>query len=437
MSVQPDGSRGSEDCLYLNVWAPSIGGAPRPVLVWIHGGGFVAGSGSEYDGAALAARGDVVVATLNYRLGPWGFLHLADLGPGYADSANLALRDLVAALGWIQDNIAEFGGDPQRVTLFGQSAGAMLVGTLLGTPAAAGLFHGAALFSGAAQHVHDRADAAEVTGRLLATLRLRPHQAGQLRELPTAILAGAADAVRLGSADARLGSHAYLPVVDGEVLPRHPMDAVGSGAARRVPLLISWCHDEMAAFCGDGPDSFVPSGRRAYLRRRLGEPAWAALEAAYRHTVDPAADSGGALLGDAMFGLPAIRLAEQQQRGGGRAWLMRYDHVPDIDPYPLMGPTHGADIACLWSEVGMFMPSPAVTGDTPTRMRPADRLVTEALQDAVLTFARAGSPEHPGLPCWPDYLARTRATLLMRAAPTIVEDPDGGRRRCWDGLSLP
>jgi para-nitrobenzyl esterase len=437
MSVQPDGSRGSEDCLYLNVWSPGTGGGPRPVLVWIHGGGFVAGSGGEYDGAALAARGGVVVVTVNYRLGPWGFLHLADLGHEYADSTNCALRDLMAALDWIRENIAAFGGDPDRVTLFGQSAGAMLIGTLLGTPGAAGLFHAAALFSGAAQQVHDRADAAEVASRLLAALGLNPAEAGRLRAVPTATLAAAADTVRLGSADARLGSHAYLPVIDGELLPRHPMDALGSGAARQVPLLISWCRDEMASFCAHGPDSFLPAGQRAYLRRRLGEPAWAGLQAAYHRSVAEPANPGGALLGDAMFGLPAIRLAERQQRGGGRAWLMRYDHTPGIDPYPHLGPTHGADIPCLWSEVGVFLPSPAVTGGTPAPMPPADQQVAAALQDAVFALARAGSPEHPGLPCWPAYTPWRRATLLMRPSPAVVEDPDGSRRRSWDGLSQP
>ena len=172
---QRDAPRDSEDCLYLNVWSPATGQPRRPVLVWIHGGGFIMGSGSEYDGGALASRGDVVVVTVNYRLGPWGFLHLADLGlPEYADSANPALRDLVAALTWVRDGIEAFGGDPGRVTVAGQSAGAMLIGTLLGTPSASGLFQRAILLSGAAGHVRTREHGNELTRRLLKELGTAP-----------------------------------------------------------------------------------------------------------------------------------------------------------------------------------------------------------------------------------------------------------------------
>jgi para-nitrobenzyl esterase len=437
MCVQPGGDRGSEDCLYLNVWSPGTTGTPRPVLVYVHGGGFVAGSGDEYDGSALSARGDVVVVTLNYRLGPWGFLHLADLDAQFADCANLTLRDLIAALEWVRDNIAAFGGDPRRVTLFGQSAGAMLIGSLLAVPAVAGLCHAAAMFSGTGQLVHDRSDAAEVVHRLLAELALPRHQAGRLRTLPAATLSAAADAVRLGSDDERLGCHAYLPVVDGDLLPRHPMAAAKSGATARVPLLVSWCRDEMAAFSSDGPDSFLPRGQRAYGRRRLGGPAWHALEAAYRRQAGPGTDPVLALTGDALFGMPAIRLAELWRHGGGHVWLMRFDHGPAIDPYQRLGPTHGADVACLWSEVGVFQRSAAVGGPTPAPMPPADRAVTAALQDALLALARTGSPEHRGLPGWLEYGEPDRVTLLMRDEPCTAADPDAWRRTAWEGLPLP
>jgi para-nitrobenzyl esterase len=435
MCVQPDGSRGSEDCLYLNIWSPGTAGAPRPVLVYVHGGGFVAGD--EYDGSALSARGDVVVVTLNYRLGPWGFLRLAGLDSQFADCANLALCDLIAALEWVRDNIAAFGGDPGRVTLFGHSAGAMLIGSLLAVPAVAGLCHAAAMLSGTGQLVHDRSDAAEVVDRLLAELELPRQQVGRLRALPTATLAAAADRVRLGSGDERLGGHAYLPVVDGDLLPCHPMEAAGSGAAARVPLLVGWARDEMAAFSPAGPDSFLPRAQSAYGRRRLGGPAWDGLEAAHRREMDPDADPVVALAGDALFGMPAIRLAEMWRRGGGQVWLMRFDHTPAIDPYQRLGPTHGADVACLWSEVGMFQRSAALGGPTPAPMTPADRSVTAALQDAMFALVRTGSPEHPGLPRWPEYGEPDRATLLMRDEPQMAADPDAWRRKAWEVFPLP
>jgi para-nitrobenzyl esterase len=177
-----------EDCLTLNLATPATDGAKRPVLVWIHGGGFVIGAGSQplYDGAALARRGDAVVVTLNYRLGPLGFLDLAALCPGLGGAvANAGLRDQVAALEWVRENAAAFGGDPARVAIFGESAGGMSVATLLGMPAAQGLFARAIAQSGAAHNVHDAETAARVAAEFLAELDLPPERAAAvLRELP-------------------------------------------------------------------------------------------------------------------------------------------------------------------------------------------------------------------------------------------------------------
>lgn len=446
MAVQPDvpgpdqaddPPGDSEDCLYLNVWAPATARTRRPVLVWIHGGGFIMGSGSEYDGGALASRGDVVVVTVNYRLGPWGFLHLADLGLSeYADSANPALRDLVAALAWVRDGIEAFGGDPHRVSVAGQSAGAMLIGALLGMPAASGLFQRAILLSGAACHVRTREHGSELARRLLGELGMAPEHAGRLRDLPVDDLRLAAAAVRMGVVGAGLGPEAFLPIIDGAVLPRHPMGAVGSGATRDVPLLIGWCREEMNAFLTDGPDSRVPAGREAYGRRVMGEQAWARLTAVYRDTSPPCGDPRGDLLGDAMFGLPAVRLAEEQGAGGGQAWLMRYDHTPGTAPFDRLGPTHGAELPCLWGDIPWFSALPAIPETTRAPMTDDDRTVAVALQDAVLAFARTGKPGHAALPRWPAYERGRRSTLLLRAPLALVDDPASERRRAWDCLPV-
>jgi para-nitrobenzyl esterase len=412
---------GSEDCLYLNVWSPAADGAARPVLVWVHGGGFIAGYSHEYDGAALAARGDAVVVTVNYRLGPWGLLHLTNLN-GYADSANPAIRDLVAALTWVRENIAGFGGDPGTVTVFGQSAGAMLIGTLLGTPAARALFSRAVLLSGGAEHVRDPAEAGEVVRRLLAELDLSAADAHALGDLPTVTLAIAADKVRLASGDAELGGHPYLPVIDGDVLSDHPLREVARGAARDVSIVVSWCRDEMAGF---DDTSVLRTGLEPYVRRIIGEAEWARLETTYLER--------DALLADLVFGQPAIRLAEAQHAGGGRAWLMRYDHTPGIGDFPALGPAHGADIPLLWSGVGMFLPSPASPGIPPTPMGKEDAAVAAALQDSLLALARTGVPSST----WPRYDPDRRATLLMRAPPAVVDDPDSERRRAWQGVPMP
>src|SRR3712207_215533 len=177
----------SEDCLYLNIWTPGLDGARRPVMVWIHGGAFVTGSGSTpwYDGTRFAARGDVVVVTLNYRLGAFGFLHLADLiGESFVGSGNAGILDQAAALAWVRDNIAAFGGDPENVTIFGESAGAMSVGTLLALPAARGLFQRAILQSGAASNAMSRERANEVAGRLLEALGIPREKSETIRDVP-------------------------------------------------------------------------------------------------------------------------------------------------------------------------------------------------------------------------------------------------------------
>jgi len=177
-----------EDCLSLNVYTPSADAGRRPVMVWIHGGGFVIGSGSQpiYDGAPLARRGDVVVVTINYRLGLLGFLYLKDLCPDLRDTVgNAGIRDQVLALEWVRDNVAAFGGDPGNVTIFGESAGGMSVGTLLGMPAARGLFARAVPQSGAAHNVHSRETATKVAAHFLEELGLSPSDApGKLREVP-------------------------------------------------------------------------------------------------------------------------------------------------------------------------------------------------------------------------------------------------------------
>ena len=175
----------SEDCLTLDLWTPAADGARRPVLVWIHGGAFLMGAGSAlaYGGAALARSGDVVVVTLNYRLGALGFLQLGDLAPAAGFDSNLGLRDQIAALEWVRDNVAAFGGDPAQVCVFGESAGAMSVGALLGAPRARGLFARAIAQSGAAHNVAGRESAARVAATFLDVLGLAPREAARLREL--------------------------------------------------------------------------------------------------------------------------------------------------------------------------------------------------------------------------------------------------------------
>ncbi|MGH9885605.1 MAG: carboxylesterase/lipase family protein, partial [bacterium] len=222
-----------EDCLYLNIYTPRADGGRRPVLFWIHGGGFTGGSGGQalYDGGRLAARGDVVVVTINYRLGALGYTCM----PGV--DANLGQQDQIAALRFVRENIAAFGGDPAQVTIFGESAGGMAVSTLLGMPGARGLFRGAIAQSGAAHHVHTPESGERVANALLGQLGLAPGELAKLREVPVAKIL-AAQAHVLADQARNLGMLAFAPAIDPDTLPRHPLAAVRDGSARDVALLV-------------------------------------------------------------------------------------------------------------------------------------------------------------------------------------------------------
>ncbi|MDT3445051.1 MULTISPECIES: carboxylesterase/lipase family protein [unclassified Pseudofrankia] len=404
--------RGSEDCLYLNVWSPEPGpgGQQRPVLVWIHGGGFVSGAGSSFDGARLAARGDAVVITINYRLGPWGHLDLAPDEPAPGNEprgVNLALLDQIAALRWVRDAVGAFGGDPGRVTVFGESAGAIYIGGLLAAPAARGLFHRAVLQSGAAHHVRGLAAAQAVRRRLVEHLGRPPAEAST------------ADLVRAGEALLVTSNDPFLQTVDGVVLPEPPMEAIAGGSCRDVPLLVTWCRDEMELFLTLAPD-VVPAAEEARVRAALGGDQWRRLLA--RYAEDHGARARSALLTDAAFAMPAARLADAAHAAGGRVWMLRFDHLDHLGDHVRV--PHGADLPLTWGRADAASPDPA-------------RRAAALWQDALLAFARAGDPATPGLPLWPRHDPDRRPVLLLTTSPRVVDRPGERRDAAWTGLPLP
>ncbi|MGA5508168.1 carboxylesterase/lipase family protein [Streptomyces umbrinus] len=421
------GVEGEEDCLTLNVWAPAEPAAPRPVLFWIHGGAFLHGSGNLYDGVWLSEVSDAVVVTANYRLGPLGFMDLEHVG--MADTANPALRDLVAALEWVRGNIASFGGDPGRVTLSGQSAGGMLTTTLLAVPAARGLFHRALVLSGAARNVHTPDHNAEVIDRLLTALDTT---ADRLADVPVRALRDAAAHVVATAGDEVLRGDGFCPVVDGAVLPRPPLAAVSSGEARHLPVWISHVSHEMDIFLGP-PPAPVLAGTDAAGRAVIGEETWATLSHAYAAVAEADRDPQLDLLDDTMWLIPAIRLAEAQHAAGGQVWFSRFDHVPGLPPYDRLGATHGADNRCLWARPPAFNNLAGLPPAPP--MSAADLAVTATLHRAVRAFLHTGAPG--GLPDdldWPRYEPRDRATVILDDRPRIVYDPRRERRLLWADL---
>jgi para-nitrobenzyl esterase len=419
----PDGALvGVEECLTLDVYASAEADGPLPVLFWVHGGAFQTGAAADYDGSVLAAAGPAVVVAVSYRLGPLGFLQL---GTADAPEPSPAMTDLLAALDWVQREVAAFGGDPDRLTLVGQSAGASLVCALLATPA--GRRARAAIAFSIGGPPQEPAESADVAGRVLTRLGVPRTDRARLRELPHEAVLAAAREAAVDSRREYLGGVLFGPVLDGAVLPDRPVDVVARGDLRETTLWFGYCRDEMGVFLQRGGDDAA-----AVARGHLGHAAFDRLLSVYTGTARPGEDPLQALLTDEMWVRPAWALAEAQAAAGGRAWLSRFDLAPSLPPFDRFGPTHGADNACLWAHPPRFVERPLLARSA-APMSPADLAVTAALHDAVLSVVRGGTPAVGVLDSWPAYEPAARCVALFDATVRVVADPDAERRRAWPG----
>ncbi|MFB5762815.1 carboxylesterase/lipase family protein [Paenibacillus medicaginis] len=401
----------SEDCLYLNVWAPKAD-APCPVMVWIHGGTFVTGSGSMslYNGTALASNGGVVVVTINYRLGPFGFLHLSPFGEDLV--SNAGLLDQIAALQWVQENIREFGGDPDNVTIFGESAGAMSIAALLAMPAARGLFRKAILQSGASQVLNPK-NAAGLAAAFLHELGVDASSRERLSTLPTEVIAAAGFKLyeKFGSSGVAM---LFQPVIDGSSLPEEPQKAIEQGAAQDVAIMIGTNRDEGAYFVR-GPEHLISAEAAAQaIQAMTGLTHAAELSGRYPVSVEGQAQ----LMTDLYFWRSAVQYASGQA-GYGPVWMYRFDWC--LQGHPFLGKSvHGAEIAFVF--------------DNQQQLKELNITLTEEMkrlsrwmQDAWVSFARSGNPSTPELD-WPRYDLNERATVIFNCDTTIVRDPDAEKR---------
>jgi para-nitrobenzyl esterase len=415
-----------EDVLNLNVWTPDPAAGGLPVLVWIHGGAFVHGSGAvpQYDGTAFARDG-VVVVTVNYRLGVDGFLHFDDGGP-----ANRGLLDQVAALEWVRDNIAAFGGDPGNVTIAGESAGAMSVTTLLSMPRAAGLFRRAVAQSGAGHHALSPATARRVAGYLAERLGV-PLKRAALAEVPLADLVAAQQALSREAATApdparwgeiTLNAMVFEPVIDGDVLPALPITALRAGAGADVDVLAGSNTDEHTLFLV--PNGLADLVTDDLLRLALAGYGLDAEEAVgtYR-ALDPAATPGDLLVKvatDWFFRLPAIRLAEARAGAPGRTWLYEFAW-----PSPQFGGRLGA---CHALEIAFVFDTLLTEGVEPLAGPAAPQELADAMHAAWAGFVRTGDPG------WPVYDLATRPVQVFGELSAVVPDPRSAQRALWDGV---
>ncbi|GAB6928673.1 para-nitrobenzyl esterase [Paenibacillus sp. JCM 10914] len=403
----------SEDCLYLNVWAPrKTPIEPLPVMVWIHGGAFVSGSSSlpTYNGASFVSRGDVLIVTINYRLGPLGFLHLAPFGTDY--DSNAGLLDQIAALRWVQDNISSFGGDPGNVTLFGESAGSMSIAALLAMPSAKGLFHKAIMESGASQ-IMPPEQAMKITGGVLQELGLSPETLDQLRNLPAESIFEAGERLKK-----RVGAGAnmlFQPVIDPDTMPQEPLQAVHNGSAQGIPLLIGTNQDEGSLFFRPEMPLIKEQDLVRAVEMMTGIEDAAPITREYPHTIDGHAQ----IMTDLYFWRSAIRFADVHSEHAP-VWMYRFDWK--LPGHPVLGKAmHALEIPFVFNTIHIFE-NIGYHADTA-----AQRLAAQ-MQDAWVAFAHHGSPSTQALP-WPEYAEPGRMTMIFDTDSSVIQDPDPDKRQ--------
>lgn len=423
----------SEDCLTLNVIAPvdeSL--APRPVMVWFHGGAFMLGSSAQsvYAGESLVERGDVVLVTVNYRLGALGHMDFRRYSTdGRVFDSNLGLRDQVAALQWVQDNIESFGGDPGRITIFGESAGACAVTTLYAVPAAADLFTAGIVQSGPGASVADSADAQELARRFVGLLGVDPDNTDAvsryLVEAPQKRLIAAMSTMWKVIPDAMPGSLALSPVVDGDFVPVDPIDAFEHGTAARKPLLIGHTAREGTLFQKLKIASWLPTTEsRIEKVFELTDPsARDRVLAAYPGYPDKRAMADFA--GDCMIGYPSALIADLHSRHAP-VWVYRLDSSTRLLDTVGLGATHGTDISLTFGDTTSIMERLVVSlGGGAAR-----RAVSQRLRDHWTRFAHNQEP----MASWPNYDRSDRPVMVFDAVDRVELDPFGAARRAaWAG----
>ncbi|MDX2033274.1 MAG: carboxylesterase/lipase family protein [Blastocatellia bacterium] len=428
-----------EDHLRVNVWTPGIRGAgedkKRPVMFWIHGGGFQAGSGQElpsYDGENLSRRGDVVVVSVNHRLGVLGYLNLAEIGGAkYADSANLGQLDLVAALAWVRDNIANFGGDPNNVTIFGQSGGGSKVGTLMAMPAARGLFHRAIVQSGSGLRMATSDNTSRLAAAVLSELGLSASQLDRLHTLPVQTIVGAGVAALrklqppgggMRVFQRRADRVGWAPTVDGRILPQHPFDPAAPSISAQVPMLIGTTLNEFtSAINNPKAEALTEEDLAARVKEMYGDRS-REIVAAYRRA-NPQAKPFDILsfISTVPTRHNAVTQAElKTAQGAAPAYLYLFTwQTPVLDGRPRA--FHCAKLAFVFDNIDRCANMTGGGADA--------RALAAKMSEAWIAFARKGDPNHPGLPKWSAYSADKGPTMIFDNKCEIRNDPDGPARR--------
>jgi para-nitrobenzyl esterase len=426
----------SEECLRVNVWTPALtDGKKRPVMVWLHGGGYTAGSGQElrsYDGENLARRGDLVVVSLNHRLNVFGYLDLAKFGDRFAPSGNVGMLDIVAALEWVRDNIESFGGNPQMVTLFGQSGGGGKVSTLMAMPAAKGLFHRAIVESGSLLQGIPQDHAQQVADAIVSELGLTQATIAQIQTLPyPQILAAANKVLRerrpkaaRGIANFRRISalFGFGPVVDGKILPAHPFDPVAPAISADIPMIIGTTLNEFVTALNHPEfEAMSEADLQTRVREVFGERTMSVIGAFRQRT--PRAkpfDIWSRIAASGVRGSAIEQAKLKAAQGRAPAYLYWFTwQTPILSGRPRA--FHCAEIAFVFDNTDRC--------ETMTGGGAEPRALAGKMCDAWIQFARTGNPNHAQLPRWPAFSAQTIPTMIFDSPPRVEMNPDGAEQK--------
>jgi para-nitrobenzyl esterase len=424
-----------EDCLRLNIWTPGISDSgKRPVMVWLHGGGYAAGSGNDlpaFDGENLSRRGDVVVVTLNHRLNLLGFMDLSHHGARYAQSGNVGMLDIVAALQWLHDNISAFGGDPGRVMVFGQSGGGGKASMLMGMPAAKGLFHRAVVESGSFASAITPDKSQKLTDLVLAELGLNAASVERLHSLPYIQLRHASERVlarinppfSLPLAIMRLSSRVdFVPVVDGQVLPAAPFDREGPAISADIPMIIGTTLNEFATGINH-PEFDAMSEAELVSRIETLFPGRAkqVIDVFRRRTPKAIPADLYSRIAAAPVRLAAVKqAAAKAAQNAAPAYLYWFAwQTPIFDGRPRA--FHCSEIPFVFCNTDRC--------ENMTGGGPRPRALSDKVADAWIAFARSGNPNHSGIPTWTPYDARRAASMIFDDTPALALDPDGPELR--------
>jgi len=432
--LTPPYPQSEPDCLNLNIWTPSTDRDKRPVMVWVHGGGFRSGDGRYYDGTSLVKRGNVVVVTINYRLNSLGFSFI----PGI--TSNVGLLDQITALKWVRDNIENFGGDANNVTIFGESAGGMSVSTLSVMSEAKGLFHRVIAQSGACHPASYRAsEGKELSDCVISEVGIQKGDIEALRKISAYELVNAEEKVWVEKVAKTPWTFAIPPYIDGEYIPEHPLDLIRKGAAAEVDMLVGTNLNETSATKPDDPNFKEVSERGMHnwinlIVESLGQNADKAesLINAYRETrKDEGSLSAQAVLGafstDLDFRVSAIRTAEAQSIQNPNTYMYLFTW-----PSPLMegklGSFHTIEIPFVFGMLDIPIWSEFTGAGVEAKK------LSEKIMDSWIAFARTGNPSHSDIPEWPKYNTEKRSTMMLGKEIKVVDDPYGKERMAWDGI---